>query len=81
MEEDFEEFRNFLNESYYADDFYIQDIVGFFNYVIDELAIRSPIQSLPDIINEIWEIMGESGQALRKSILWLIETVSDLKYD
>jgi hypothetical protein len=46
-------------------------------YVIDELSLRSHIQSLPNIINEIWEIMGESGEAIRNSILWVIETIKN----
>jgi hypothetical protein len=33
---------------------------------------------VPEILNEIWEVMGESGKAVRKSLLWIIETVSFL---
>lgn len=32
--------------------------------------------SLPNIFNEIWEVMGETGKAIRQSILWVVETVS-----
>jgi hypothetical protein len=28
----------------------------------------------------MWEVMGESGEAIRKSLLWIIETVSFPKY-
>lgn len=66
-----------MNDSYNANDFYIKDIVGFGVYLIDELSLRSHIQSLPNILNEIWEIMGESGEALRNSLLWLIETIKN----
>ncbi|EZA49996.1 Apolipophorins [Ooceraea biroi] len=77
LEEDFENLKVYLNNSYNANDFYIKDIVTFGMYVIDELSLRSHIQSLPNILNEIWEIMGESGEALRNSLLWLIETIKN----
>lgn len=66
-----------MNESYNANTFYIKDIVDIGVYAIDELSLRSHIQSLPNILNEIWEIMGESGEALRNSLLWLIETIKN----
>ncbi|KAJ9580978.1 hypothetical protein L9F63_023839, partial [Diploptera punctata] len=75
LSEDFEELKIYLNKSYNANEFYIRDIVGITVYIIDELSIRGHIESLPDIINEIWEVMGESGKAIRKSILWIIETI------
>jgi hypothetical protein len=37
---------------------------------------RGHFESLPEILNEMWEVMGESGEAIRKSLLWIIETVS-----
>lgn len=74
--DDVGELKAFLNESYHANEFYIRDIVGAAMYVIDELSIRSHIESLPAIVNEIWEVMGESGEAIRKSILWIVQTVS-----
>lgn len=77
LEHDFENLKTYLNDSYNANDFYIKDIVSFGIYVIDELSLRSHIESLPNIVNEIWEIMGESGEALRKSLLWLIETIKN----
>lgn len=77
LEEDFEHLKIYLNDSYNANDFYIKDIVGFGIYFIDELSLRSHIESLPNILNEIWEIMGESGEALRNSLIWLIETIKN----
>jgi len=73
--EDLEEFRDYVNKSYNANEFYIRDIVGITMYVIDELSLRDHIESVPQILNEIWEVMGESGQAVRKSLLWIIETI------
>lgn len=77
LEHDFENLKRYLNDSYNANDFYIKDIIGFGIYVIDELSLRSHIESLPNILNEIWEKMGESGEALRNSLLWLIETMKN----
>lgn len=77
LEHDFEDLKLYLNDSYNANDFYIKDIINFGIYVIDELSLRSHIESLPNILNEIWEIMGESGEALRNSLLWLIETIKN----
>lgn len=77
LEKDFEDLKIYLNNSYNANDFYIKDIVGIGIYFIDELSLRSHIESLPNILNEIWEIMGESGEALRNSLIWLIETIKN----
>lgn len=73
--EDIEEFRKLMNQSYEANDFYIKTVVNFTLTVLDELAIRNHIGSLPKILNEVWQVLGDSGIALRKSILWLIETI------
>ncbi|KAL2717243.1 hypothetical protein V1478_012943 [Vespula squamosa] len=77
LEADFENLKLYLNDSYNANDFYVKDIVTFGVYIIDELSLRSHIQSLPNIFNEIWEIMGESGEAIRNSLLWIIETIKN----
>lgn len=76
LEEDLEELRKFLNSSYQANDFYIKSAVNFTITLIDELALRSHIQNVPKLFTEMWQVMGESGQALRRSVKWIIETVS-----
>lgn len=43
--------------------------------MFDELALKSKLQSLPAIVGEIWEVMGDSGMKLKKSILWVIEKI------
>lgn len=50
-------------------------MVNFSISILDELALKNHIQSLPKIFTELWQAMGESGKALRKSILWLVQTV------
>jgi len=32
--------------------------------------------SLPQIVNEIWTALGDTGQTIRKSIVWFIDNVS-----
>lgn len=76
IEDDFQDLKRYLNKSYNANEFYIRDIVGFAMYFVDELSIRSHIESLPKIVNEIWEVMGESGEKIQKGILWVIEKVT-----
>ncbi|XP_056647213.1 uncharacterized protein LOC130451874 [Diorhabda sublineata] len=75
IEEDLEELRVFLNKSYYANDFYIKDITDIVVSVFDDLALKSHLQSLPKIVQEIWSVMGDSGHKIKKSILWIIEQV------
>ncbi|XP_034189232.2 apolipoprotein lipid transfer particle [Osmia lignaria lignaria] len=77
LQKDLDELKVYLNDSYNANDFYIKDVVALGLYVVDELSLRSHIQSLPNIVNEIWEIMGESGEAIRNSLIWLIETIKN----
>lgn len=75
IDEDLTTFRNFLNASYHADEFYVQSFINFTLTVLDELAITDHLQTIPRILKEIWQVLGESGEAFRKSILWIIETV------
>ncbi|XP_053673666.1 uncharacterized protein LOC128723926 [Anopheles nili] len=75
LQNDLADLHNFLNGSYVADDFYIRSAINFTITVLDELAIRNKITSLPKILTELWQVMGESGQALGKSIAWLLERV------
>ena len=58
-------------------EFYVQSFVNFTLTVLDELAITDHLQTIPKILKEIWQVLGESGEAFRKSILWIIETVRD----
>ncbi|XP_034475095.1 uncharacterized protein LOC117782196 [Drosophila innubila] len=75
LEEDLNDLRLFVNQSYEANDFYIKNVVNFTLTILDELAIRDHIQSLPKIFSELWQAMGDSGKALRNSIVWLIDTI------
>lgn len=77
VDADLDRLKVYLNDSYNANDFYIKDLVAVGIYVIDELSLRSHIESLPNILNEIWEIMGESGEAIRNSLLWIIEATKN----
>lgn len=76
VDEDLVAFRNFLNESYTADDFYIQSFINYTMTVLDELAITDHIQTIPKIFNEMWEVLGESSMAFKNSTTWILSTVS-----
>jgi hypothetical protein len=75
IDEDLSAFRVFLNDSYYADDFYIQSFIMYTMTVLDELAIADHLQTIPKIFKEMWEVLGESSVAFKNSILWIIDTV------
>lgn len=77
LQTDLDDLKIYLNNSYNANDFYTKDIVSFVMYAIDELSLRSHIESLPNIVNEVWEIMGESGQAIRNSLLGVIDMIKN----
>lgn len=77
IQDDLEDLRQFLNASYVADDFYIRSVINFTITVLDELALKNKITSLPKILTEFWQVMGDSGQALKKSIQWLLETIKE----
>lgn len=75
LEGDIEDFRKFLNQSYEANDFYVKNVVNFTMTVLDELSLKNHIDSVPKILSEMWQMLGASGQALHKSVLWLVESV------
>lgn len=75
IEQDITRFRIFLNESYNADDFYFQSFINFTMTILDDLALKDHIESIPKIIREVFQTLGESGQAVRKSVLWLIDSI------
>lgn len=76
IDEDLTAFRNFLNSSYNADDFYIQSFTNYTMKVMTELAITDHIQQIPIFFKEMWEALGESSAAFKNSITWIVDTVS-----
>lgn len=75
LQEDIEEFRLFLNQSYEANDFHVKTLVNITMTILDELAIRDHIDSVPKIISEMWQVLGNSGKALNKSFEWLVQSI------
>ncbi|KAF5300365.1 hypothetical protein FQR65_LT00986 [Abscondita terminalis] len=75
IEEDLTDLHQYLQDAYMANEFYIRDITDYLAIFVDELSIRSHIESLPRIINEVWEIMGDSGEEIQKRIIWVIEKI------
>lgn len=42
--------------------------------------LRDTMGSLPQIVNEIWTALGDTGQTIRKSIVWFIDNVSYITF-
>lgn len=80
IDEDLLKFKNFLNESYFNDDFYVQSLMNYTFTVLDELAITNHITDIPKIFREIWEALGESSEAFKKSIFWIINLVGSFEF-
>ncbi|XP_054083621.1 apolipophorins [Zeugodacus cucurbitae] len=80
LEEDLEDLRLYLNNSYEANDFYMKSLVNYTLTILDEIALREHMNSLPAIFSEIRQILGESVKALRKSITQLIDMLKTM-YD
>jgi hypothetical protein len=76
IDEDLLAFRNFLNESYHADDFYIQSLMNYTVSILDEFAIADHIQTIPKFFKEMWVALGESSTAFSNSISWMVDMVS-----
>jgi hypothetical protein len=76
IDNDLSAFKNFLNQSYNADDFYIQSLLNYTLTVLEELAITDHIQTIPKIFKEMWEVLGESSLAFKNSIIWIVDMVN-----
>nr|XP_022900792.1 uncharacterized protein LOC111413892 [Onthophagus taurus] len=75
ISEDLRELKKFVNSSYYANEFYIRDVVNLILHTVDELSLRTHIESVPAIVNEMWQVMGDSGKKIHQSIVWVIEKI------
>lgn len=45
-------------------------------YKMCSMCFRDKMGDLPKIVSELWQVMGETGESIRQSILYLIDTVS-----
>ncbi|XP_072946200.1 uncharacterized protein Apoltp [Epargyreus clarus] len=75
IKDDLDEFQRFLNESYENNDFYVKDIVEFTYYVLDEMAIRNHLESLPGFVNDMWGMMGTTSQSIKQSLTYVVDTI------
>ncbi|XP_052751003.1 uncharacterized protein LOC113509342 [Galleria mellonella] len=75
IKDDLDDFQQFLNESYGNNDFYVKDIVEFTYYMLDEMAIRNHLESLPGIVNDMWGMMGNTSQSIKQSLTYVIDTI------
>lgn len=72
IDEDLLAFRNFMNDSYNADDFYIQSLMNYTSTFLEDLAIADHIQTIPKFFKEMWTALGESSSAFSSSIQWIV---------
>ncbi|KAG6459272.1 hypothetical protein O3G_MSEX011302, partial [Manduca sexta] len=75
IKDDLDEFEKFLNQSYSDNDFYVKDIVEFTYYVLDEMAIRNHLESLPGIVNDMWGMMGNTSQSIKQSLTFVVDSI------
>ncbi|XP_068624199.1 uncharacterized protein Apoltp [Battus philenor] len=75
IKDDLDEFERFLNESYNNNDFYVKDVVEFTYYVLDEMAIRNHLESLPGFVNDMWGMMGNTSQSIKQSLTYVVDSV------
>ncbi|XP_049881187.1 uncharacterized protein LOC126377497 [Pectinophora gossypiella] len=75
IKDDLDDFEQFLNDSYDKNDFYVKDIVEFTYYVLDEMAIRNHLESLPGIVNDMWGMMGNTSKSIKDSLTYVIDSI------
>ncbi|CAG9568621.1 unnamed protein product [Danaus chrysippus] len=75
IKDDLDEFESFLKESYDHNDFYVKDIVEFTYYVLDEMAIRNHLESLPGFVNDMWGMMGNTSQSIKQSLTYVVDSI------
>ncbi|CAB3225976.1 unnamed protein product [Arctia plantaginis] len=75
IKDDLDDFERFLNQSYGNNDFYVKDIVEFTYYVLDEMAIRNHLESLPGIVNDMWGMMGNTSQSIKQSLTYIVDSI------
>lgn len=78
VQNDVDYFTKVFNESYKDNEFYMQDAYNMYLFLAEEISFRDKMGNLPKIFCELWEIMGETGETIRQSIVWLIENVKEL---
>lgn len=75
IEEDLGYLKDFLNTSYHNNEFYIKNITSIIITIFDDLSIKTHLQSLPKIVQELWTAMGASGKNIKESFIFAIEKV------
>lgn len=55
---------------------YYKEYIEMKFYKLCSMCCRDKMGDLPKIVSELWQVMGETGESIRQSILYLIDTVS-----
>lgn len=75
IKDDLDEFEKFLNQSYNSNDFYVKNVVEFTYNILDEMAIRNHLESLPGIVNDMWGMMGNTSRSIKDSLTYVVDTI------
>ncbi|XP_073994094.1 apolipoprotein lipid transfer particle isoform X2 [Rhodnius prolixus] len=78
LQQDVKYFQRIFNESYAANEFYMKDIYEMYQILTEEISFKDKMSNVPKIVNELWEVMGETGETIRQSVLWLVESMRNL---
>ncbi|KOB74368.1 Apolipoprotein of lipid transfer particle-I/II [Operophtera brumata] len=75
IKDDLDEFEKYLNQSYNSNDFYVKNVVEFTYNILDEMAIRNHLESLPGIVNDMWGMMGNTSRSIKDSLTYVVDTI------
>ncbi|CAH1394070.1 unnamed protein product [Nezara viridula] len=75
LQEDIAIFKKIFMQSYEENEFYMQDIYKMYLDLEQEMSFKDRMSHVPKIVNELWEVMGETGETIRQSILWFVESI------
>ncbi|BES90627.1 Domain of Unknown Function (DUF1081) [Nesidiocoris tenuis] len=80
LKEDIEWIKEVFQRAYEDNEFYMQDIYEMYLSFAEEMSFKEKMAHVPKLFNELWQMMGETGETIRESILWLVQTVKKV-YD
>ncbi|XP_039297130.1 LOW QUALITY PROTEIN: uncharacterized protein LOC111054146 [Nilaparvata lugens] len=72
---DFDYFKRNVDEAFEANEFYLRDAYNVYLSMIEEMSFQDRVGSLPKIVAELWQVLGETGETIRQSLVWTIESV------
>ncbi|KAK9498025.1 hypothetical protein O3M35_003911 [Rhynocoris fuscipes] len=78
LQQDLKYFEKLFNDSYDANEFFMQDIYSMYQALTEEISFRDKMSHVPKIVNELWEVMGETSETIRQSVLWAVQSLKSI---